>query len=139
VFFGANDSFIIQFHNRSTVWSGIPDALVEHVRRNGGDGLHLSKNTVLCPWDSSYYFAEWEPVGYMSYRAAKAYVWNIHLNGYLSDIFVREVIEGVVPVSYTAHAVIDRPPPSQMPALKATQSRPTSAAFSAKPTTQSKH
>jgi vacuolar protein-sorting-associated protein 4 len=136
VFFGADNSFLIQFHDLSTVWSGIPENLVARVREYGNEGLYLSKNTVLCPWDRSYYFVEWETVGWSYQGDRKRYAWNIHPNGCLSDILVREIIEEMVPVSYNAQASIEKPPPSELPVMKSAKAGPT--CDSGKPETQLK-
>lgn len=78
------------------------------------EDLWLSRNTALCPWDSSYFFAEWEAVSLYDKSGPLVHAWNIHPNGCLTGILIREISDGVVPVSYKAQAVIDRPPPSQM-------------------------
>jgi len=44
--------------------------------------------------------------------ASRSYSWNIWPNGYLSDIVIREVLEGVVPASIKAVTPFNEPPPA---------------------------
>lgn len=86
-------------------------------------GRILGKGTSLCQWNSRFYFAEFVPAtGWQSYGAT--YAWNIWPNTVLTDVLIREVTDGTIPVSLTA-AVSDfvfQPPPSRpgvpIPTLK---------------------
>ena len=134
VFFGAGDTFLIQCWDGSMRWYDIPEILVDHIKSHSSQGLILGKATVLCPWDSRFFFAEFESGYRMS--TGSIYSWNIWPNACLTDLVVREVLEGMVPVSHTAAVPVDTPPPSAAsPSIQPSSpaSRPTSAASTSKP------
>jgi len=110
VFFGAGDTFLIQCWDGSTTWYDIPEILVDSINSYSSQGLVLGKATVLCPWDSRFFFAEFESEHWLSTKLS--YSWNIWPNGHLTDLVVREVLEGMVPVSHKAAVPVDTPPPS---------------------------
>jgi hypothetical protein len=123
VFFGESDSVIIVLWTGQTQWWGLPMALEEAISSSLLQGRILGKGTSLCQWDSRFYFAEFVPAtGWQSYGAT--YAWNIWPNTPLTDVLIREVTDGTIPVSLTA-AVSDfvfQPPPPRpgvpIPTLK---------------------
>lgn len=121
VFFGAGDTFLIQCWDGSMTWYDIPEILVDSIDSYSSQGLMLGKATVLCPWDSRFFFAEFES----KYRMGAIYSWNIWPNGCLTDLVVREVLEGMVPVSHQAAVPVDTPPPSAASSEKSGPKPPT--------------
>jgi hypothetical protein len=113
VFFGENDSIIIVLWNGQTQWWGLPKTLEEAISTSLLQGRILGKGTSLCQWDSRFYFAQFVPaIAWQSYGAT--YAWNIWQNTPLTDILIREVTDGTVPVSLraaTSNYVFDPPPP----------------------------
>jgi hypothetical protein len=79
------------------LWEGIPDEPAKKIREMHAEGWTLSKGTCLSPLTKYYYFLEWvQPWGTQvrwSYKTPES--------GILQTVFVREVLEGNVPVSHT--------------------------------------
>jgi ATPase family associated with various cellular activities (AAA) len=103
----------------------------------------LSKRTALCPWDSRFWFAEWELSNAPTLSAQSllawtppCYSWNIWPSGYLTDAVVREVTQGVVPISMaTATPNYGPPPPPEgSHPLSSPAERKTDPPAAAKPT-----
>jgi hypothetical protein len=111
VFFGAGDTFIMQMKDGRVFGNAIPPALNQAIITQNNRRLMLGKSTALCPWDSRFFFACFEPMERWSV-VSRYYAWNIWPNGYLSDIVIREVIEGTVPASIKAVTPFNEPPPA---------------------------
>jgi len=122
VFFGAGDTFMMQMKDGMVFFRGIPPALRQAITTQNNRRFMLRKSTALCPWDSRFFFACFEPMESWSI-ASHSYSWNIWPNGYLSDIVIREVLEGLMPASITAVTPFNEPPP----AIDEDQPRPTTA------------
>ena len=101
VFFGAGDTFMMQMKDGMVFFRGIPPALRQAITTQNNRRFMLRKSTALCPWDSRFFFACFEPMESWSI-ASHSYSWNIWPNGYLSDIVIRGVLEGLMPASITA-------------------------------------
>jgi hypothetical protein len=110
VFFGAGDTFVVQMKNGPVKMFGIPSALEDAVHEANGRKEMLTKSTVLCPWDSRFYFAHFQPWDHRS-MAPGHFSWNIWPNGRLSNIVLREVLERQVPASFEAVVPFNQPPP----------------------------
>ena len=108
VFFGAGESLILQLENRTMIWNGLPAMIVDDLKKNLALGHRLTSNANLCPWDSRYMFFEWEKqlgtalekqLGITTKQ--HFYSWNVWSNGYIDNLFIREIVEGGYPVSHT--------------------------------------
>jgi hypothetical protein len=110
VFFGAGDTFLVQMKNGGIKWFAVPPNLKDAITQASGRGQMLGKSTVLCPWDSRFYFAHFQSWNQLSVTSTH-YAWNIWPNGRLSDIVLREVIECQVPASFNAVVPFNQPPP----------------------------
>lgn len=110
VFFGAGDTFVVQMKNGPVKMFGIPSNLKDAIVEANGREQMLTKSTVLCPWDSRFYFAHFQPWDRWS-TASGHFSWNIWPNGRLSDIVLREVLERQVPASFDAVVPFNQPPP----------------------------
>lgn len=97
VFFGADDAVLIKLTNGSILWEGLPASLEVELHAKAAEGWTLSKNTTLCQWDKNYYFVEWTRL----YGMETSCAWNVKSSGFLTDIFIREIVEGQYPVSQT--------------------------------------
>lgn len=111
VFFGEGDTFVAQMKNGPVKVFGISSALKDAIIEANGREQMLTKSTVLCPWDSRFYFAQFQPWDRWS-MASGHFSWNIWPNGRLSDIVLREVLERQVPASFDAVVPFNQPPPS---------------------------
>jgi len=111
VFFGAGDTFMMQMKDGRVVAHAIPPGLNQAIITRNNQGFMLGKSTALCPWDSRFFFACFEPMQPWSV-ASYSYFWNIWPNGRLSDIVIREVLDGVVPASIKAVTPFNEPPPA---------------------------
>jgi hypothetical protein len=120
VFFGAGDTFVAQMKNGPVKVFGISSGLKDAIVEANGRGQMLTKSTVLCPWDSRFYFAQFQPWDGWS-MASGHFSWNIWPNGRLSDIVLREVLEGQVPASFDAVVPFNQPPPSLEKSNSSTQ------------------
>jgi hypothetical protein len=110
VFFGAGSTFVVQMKNGMAKVFGIPSGLESAILEANGRNQMLTKSTALCPWDSRFYFAHFQPWDQLS-MASGHFSWNIWPNGQLSDIVLREVLERQVPASYGAVVPYNQPPP----------------------------
>jgi hypothetical protein len=106
VFFGADNAVLIQFDNGLITWEGLPESLVTVIYAKTGKGWTLGKNTTLCQWDKGYFFVEWTRY----YGTETSHSWRIQPSGILTDILIREVVEGQVPVSHTVYKPTPPPP-----------------------------
>ncbi|KAF4638011.1 hypothetical protein G7Y89_g51 [Cudoniella acicularis] len=98
VWFGAGDTILIQYENGALMWEGLPDELSARIRERYAEGYRISKGTCLSPMSKYYYFLEWEPKwGGIERR----WSYKTPQSGILKVLFVREVLEGNVPVSHT--------------------------------------
>jgi hypothetical protein len=95
VWFGAGDAFLMTYDG-GIQWQNIPDALVAKIKERHKDGWQLTQGTSLCQWNKNLFFAEWE----QPYTEARVWSWNIPKSGILTDLLVREVMEGHYPVSH---------------------------------------
>lgn len=97
VWFGAGETILIQFENGALLFEGFEDKVVEKIKQMHSDGCRVSKGTNLSPLSKYYYFLEWEqPWGSKinwSYKTPQV--------GILKTLFVREVLEGNLPISHT--------------------------------------
>jgi hypothetical protein len=109
VFFGANDAALMQLTNGTITWEGLPESLVTEIKTKVGEGWTLSKNTTLCQWNTGYYFIQWT----RCYGMETSYSWRVHPSGILTDIFIREIVEGQVPVSHTVYSPTPTPPSAE--------------------------
>ncbi|RYP68615.1 hypothetical protein DL771_006587 [Monosporascus sp. 5C6A] len=110
VFFGAGDTFVVQMKNGPAKMFEVPSVLKDAIIEANGRGQMLTKSTVLCPWDTRFYFAHFQSWDHWS-MASEHVSWNIWPNGRLSSIVVREVLEGQVPASFDAVVPFNQPPP----------------------------
>jgi hypothetical protein len=96
-----------------THWVNLPIALEEAINSEFLQGRMLRKATSLCQWDSGFYFAQ--SVAMTRWQGSATYAWNIWPNGPLTDILVREVSDGMLPVSLTTAAsnLFFQPPSSR--------------------------
>jgi ATPase family associated with various cellular activities (AAA)/Cytoskeletal-regulatory complex EF hand len=79
------------------LWEGIPDELAEKISGMHAEGWILSKGTCLSPLTKHYYFFEWvRPWG-----TQVSWISKTPESGILQTLFVREVLEGNLPVSHT--------------------------------------
>jgi hypothetical protein len=97
VWFGAGDTILIQFTNRALLWEGLPDDINQKLTKMHQDGWTLSKTTCLSPLTKHYCLLEWrQPWG-----SQVKWSYNTPKTGILQSLFVREVLEGNLPVSHT--------------------------------------
>jgi hypothetical protein len=98
VWFGAGDTILIQGANGALVWEGLPDELEAEILKKYTEGYRISKRTCLSPMSKHYYFVEWMPKW-----GGRERLWSYRTpqSGILTTLFVREVLEGNMPVSHT--------------------------------------
>ena len=109
VFFGADDTFILQLENGRMIWNGLPATIENILAEQHALGRRLTSNSNLCPWDNRFMFFEWEgQLGIIIKHYA--YSWNIWPNGYIDNVFIREITEGGFPVSHTGKIPYNTPP-----------------------------
>lgn len=113
VFFGAGNTFLVRWKDGRVTGRDAPPQLMEKVSMQLSRGFTLAKYSVLCPWDARFFFVGFEPTSQYSV-APHQYSWNIWPNGHLSDIVLREVVEGVVPASISAVTPVNMPPPRRI-------------------------
>jgi len=102
VYFGAGDSVLLVHENGNIDYNGLSIELAEVIGTQLDAGWTLGPKSALCPWDNKYFFLHWTKF----YGAQSTWTWNIKPNGNLSDLLVREIIEGQIPVSHTATQLV---------------------------------
>lgn len=99
VFFGAGDTIIFQQENGNLNWINLPPTLDGKLKEMCLAGWRLSKNTNLSHHNKEHYFIEWTKAdGYG--RTTREHYHNLPTTGILKPLFLREVLEGAVPVSH---------------------------------------
>ena len=101
-------------------WYDVPEILVDSIKSYSSQGPILGRATVLCPWDSRFFFAEFESEYRMSTESS--YSWNIWV---LDGFGCAGGSRGMVPVSHKAAVPVDTPPPSAASSKKPGPKPPT--------------
>jgi len=97
VWFGAGETILIQFANRALLWEGLAEDVTKKLTEMYTAGWTLSKGTCLSPQSKYYYFLEWKD----EWGLRLNWSYKTPQNGILQSLFVREVLEGNMPISHT--------------------------------------
>jgi len=103
VFFGAGETVILQDSLGNQAWIALPEDLERILTAKHKEGWLLTRSTVLCPYDERFWFAAFARRASYLETADTYYAWNIQGSTWLNNVFIREIVEGGVPVSHLTY------------------------------------